>query len=123
MGQQTGRILGALLLFLCQAFLAASAFAAPAPAPIVIAHVAPTTGRFSLHAEADRRGVEMAVDEFNGRGGVLGREIVLISRDPTMDVRNAAKVAEELITGTRIGFMVGAINSGLAAAMSAVCQR
>ncbi|HZX29944.1 MAG TPA: ABC transporter substrate-binding protein [Rhodocyclaceae bacterium] len=114
----TGRILGALLLL---SPLAAPA--APKAPPIVVAHVAPTTGRFSLHAEADRRGVEMAVDEFNGRGGVLGREIVLVSRDPTMDVRNAAKVAEELITGTRVGFMVGAINSGLAAAMSAVCQR
>jgi ABC-type branched-subunit amino acid transport system substrate-binding protein len=37
--------------------------------PIVIAHVVPTTGRFALHAEADRRGAEMAVEEFNARGG------------------------------------------------------
>lgn len=91
--------------------------------PLVIAHVAPTSGRFALHAEADRRGTEMAVAEVNARGGVLGREIVLVSRDPTSDGAVAAKVAEELITATRVGFMVGAINSGVAAAMSAVCQR
>lgn len=96
------------------------AVAAP---PILIAHVAPTTGRFALHAEADRRGAEMAVEEFNSHGGVLGREIVLVSRNPTLDTGRAAQVAEELITQTKVGFMVGAIHSGVAASMSAVCQK
>jgi len=91
--------------------------------PIVIAHVAPTTGRFALHAEADRRGAEMAIEEFNSRGGVLGREIILVSRNPTLDPTRAAQVAEELISQTKIGFMVGAIHSGVAASMSAVCQK
>lgn len=99
------------------------AFGAATAPPIILAHVAPTTGRFSLHAEADRRGAEMAIEEFNRRGGVLGREIVLVSRDPTLDTGYAAKVAEDLITRTKAGFMVGAINSGVAAAMSAVCQQ
>ena len=91
--------------------------------PVIIAHVAPTTGRFALHAEADRRGAEMAIDDFNARGGVLGREIVLISRNPTLDKSHAAKVAKELITVNKIGFMLGAIDSGVAASMSAVCQK
>lgn len=91
--------------------------------PILIAHVAPTTGRFALHAEGDRRGAEMAVDEFNARGGVLGREVVLVSRNPTLDTQHAAEVAEELITRNKIGFMLGAIDSGVAASMSAVCQK
>ena len=91
--------------------------------PIIIAHVAPTTGRFSLHAEADRRGVVMAIDEANAKGGVLGRAVVLISQNPTLDTLQAAKVAKALITENRIGFMVGAINSGVAASMSAVCQK
>lgn len=91
--------------------------------PILIAHVTPSTGRFALHAEADRRGVEMAVEEFNAEGGVLGRELVLVVRNPTLDPARAAQVAEELIRDTRIGFMVGAIDSGVAASMSAVCQK
>jgi branched-chain amino acid transport system substrate-binding protein len=94
-----------------------------AAAPLVIAHVAPTRGRFSLHAEADRRGVEMALAEFNARGGVLGRELILVSRDPSLEPAHATKVAEELIRDTKVAFMVGAINSGIAAAMSEVCQR
>lgn len=98
------------------------AWAAPA-GPILIAHVAPTTGRFALHAEADRRGAEMAIEDFNRNGGVLGREIVLISRNPGMDGKQAAQVAEELIVHNRVGFMVGAIASNVAASMSAVAQK
>jgi branched-chain amino acid transport system substrate-binding protein len=103
--------------------IAAAASNPPRHDPLVIAHVAPTTGRFSLHAEADRRGAEMAIDEFNARGGVLGRELVLVSRDPTLDPANAARVAEELIVRNRVGFLVGAVSSGVAAAMSTVCQK
>lgn len=92
-------------------------------APLLIAHVAPTTGRFALHAESDRRGAEMAIEEFNERGGVLGRQVVLISRNPTLDRKTAAEVANSLIIRNKVGFMLGAIDSGVAASISAVCQK
>lgn len=116
---------GAVLTFVIGTSLVlpiSSTFAADSR-PILIAHVAPTTGRFSLHAEADRRGAEMAIEEFNARGGVLGREVVLYSSNPTLDKSRAAEVAEELITRNKVGFMLGAIDSGVAASMSAVCQK
>lgn len=91
--------------------------------PIVIAEVCPTSGRFALHCESDRRGAEMAVSEANARGGVLGRPVALVSVDPTLDPGRSAKVAHQLIASGRIGFMLGAMDSGVAAAMSAVCQR
>lgn len=118
------RKIGAVALVVLSSFISeAHVFAAPQAPALVIAHVAPTSGRFSLHAEADRRGVEMALEDFNAHGGVLGRELILVSRDPTLDPLRAAKVAEELIRETKISFMVGAINSGVAATMSEVCQR
>jgi branched-chain amino acid transport system substrate-binding protein len=117
-----GRGLVSLLLIL-SSVAGWPVFAAEKGEPLVIAHVAPTTGRFALHAEADRRGSELAIEEFNKRGGVLGREIVLIARDPSLDGKQAARVAEELVTKTRAAFLVGAISSGVAASMSAVCQK
>lgn len=96
---------------------------APSRSPILIAHVAPTTGRFALHAEADRRGVDMAIEDANRAGGVLGREVVLVSSNPTMDGKKAAQVAETLILKNKIGFMVGAVASNIAASMSAVAQQ
>ncbi len=114
---------GAVLVCALLNGLASPVKAATPRPPILIAHVAPVAGRFALHAEADRRGAEMAIDEFNARGGVLGREIVLVSRDPSMDEMQARRVAEELITRNRVSFLVGAIASGVAASMSAVAQK
>lgn len=113
----------ALLISFTGGLLSSAAHAANVLPPIIIAHVAPTTGRFALHAEGDRRGAEMAIDEFNAHGGVLGRKIILISRNPTLDTHHAAKVARQLITQNHVGFMLGAIDSGVAASMSAVCQK
>ncbi|MBF0256841.1 MAG: ABC transporter substrate-binding protein [Gammaproteobacteria bacterium] len=125
----TGTKSEALIRGLLLACLALAVLAPPLAAqaqaqnqPLIIAHVAPTTGRFALHAEADRRGVEMAIEEYNARGGVLGRELVLISRDPSLEPEQAAKVAGELIEHTDAAFLIGAISSGVAASMSAVCQ-
>ena len=115
------RLLGRVL-FIAAMVVVSAARGAPQP-PIVIAHVAPTTGRFALHAEADRRGAVMAIDEFNAQGGVLGRSIVMVSRNPTLNPRHAAEVAQELITRNKVGFLLGAIDSGVAASMSAVCQK
>lgn len=91
--------------------------------PIIIAHVSPTTGRFAVHSEADYRGVKMAIDEYNSKGGALGRHLLLVQQNPTSDTKKAAVVAKELIEKNKIGFMVGAVNSGVAASMSAVCQK
>lgn len=113
----------ALLAILAWSSGGTGAAALAAGQPLLIAHTAPASGRFSLHAEADRRGVEMAIEEANVRGGVLGREIVLVSRDPGLDPKRAAQVAEELVQQTRVAFMVGAVASGVAASMSAVCQK
>ena len=91
--------------------------------PIILAHVSPTTGRFAVHSESDRKGVEMAVGEYNAKGGVLGRQIILIQQNPTSDTKKASIIANELITKNKIGFMIGAVNSGIAASISKVCQK
>ena len=111
-------VLSILFLF----FLPNTSFALETE-PIIIVHVSPTTGRFAIHSEADRRGAELAINEYNANGGVLGRQVILISQNPTLDTKKAASVAKDLITINKIGFMLGAVNSGVASSMSAVCQK
>jgi branched-chain amino acid transport system substrate-binding protein len=125
-GQRMAGRAAALAMVLCSAMALFPDSAARAQAgapPIIVAHAAPTIGRFAQHTEADRRGVEMAVEEYNARGGVLGREIILVAQNSTLDPKHAAEVTEELITRTKVGFLVGAISSGVSASMSAVAQK
>ncbi|MET0052307.1 MAG: ABC transporter substrate-binding protein [Candidatus Thiodiazotropha sp.] len=119
---RTAGFLTALLASLVAGIFPAVSAESPSK-PLIIAHVAPTTGRFALHAESDRRGAELAIDEFNQKGGVLGRQVVLVSRNPTLDPEKARVIAEELITQTHPAFLLGAISSGVAASMSQVAQK
>src|SRR5579872_1362387 len=46
-----------------------------------------------------KKGWEMAVDEINAAGGVLGKKLEVVSRDDGANPGDAVRVAEELTTG------------------------
>jgi len=43
--------------------------------PIVIGITADASGQYANSGDSDKRGIIMAIQEFNARGGVLGRPI------------------------------------------------
>jgi branched-chain amino acid transport system substrate-binding protein len=45
-----------------------------------------------------KKGMELALEEINGKGGVLGKKLELISRDDGSTPGDAVRIAEELIT-------------------------
>src|SRR5579872_3673503 len=45
-----------------------------------------------------KKGIEMAVEEINAKGGVLGKKLEVISRDDGANPGEAVRVAEELVT-------------------------
>ena len=45
-----------------------------------------------------KKGMELAVEEVNAAGGVLGKKLELISRDDNTNPGEAVRVAEELIS-------------------------
>lgn len=66
--------------------------------------------------EPYKKGMELAVDEINGKGGINGKKIELISRDDNANPGDAVRVAEELISREKIDVLAGAFlsNTGLA---------
>ncbi len=66
--------------------------------------------------EPYKKGMELAVDEINAKGGVNGRKIELISRDDNANPGDAVRVAEELISREKVDVLAGAFlsNTGLA---------
>ena len=49
--------------------------------PILIGLNYPRTGHYKEEGLAQMRGALLAIDEINAQGGVLGREVSLITRD------------------------------------------
>jgi branched-chain amino acid transport system substrate-binding protein len=63
-----------------------------------------------------KRGIELALDEINSSGGVLGRKMEFIIRDDGANPGDAVRVAEELVTREGTNLIAGTFlsNVGLA---------
>ncbi len=73
---------------------------------------------FPAFLEPYKKGMELAVEEVNAAGGVLGRKLELVTRDDGGTPGDAVRVAEELISRERVDVLMGtfASNVGLAVA-------
>ena len=65
-----------------------------------------------------RNGWQLALDEINARGGVLGRRIEIISREDGATPGDATRVAEELVTREGVSFLFGSFLSNVGVAMA-----
>jgi len=63
-----------------------------------------------------RNGWQMALDEINEAGGVMGETLEIVSRDDGAATGDAVRVAEELVTRDKVAFIFGTFlsNVGLA---------
>ena len=66
--------------------------------------------------EPYKKGMELALEEVNAKGGVLGKKLELISRDDGANPGEAVRVAEELMTREGVVMISGTFlsNVGLA---------
>ena len=73
---------------------------------------------FPAFLEPYKKGMELAIAEINGAGGVLGRPLEVISRDDNGNPGDAVRVAEELLSREKAVLLMGtfASNVGLAVA-------
>jgi len=68
---------------------------AAAQAQIKIATAGPITGEYAAFGEQMKRGAQLAVDDLNAKGGVLGQKIVLEVGDDACDPKQAVSVANK----------------------------
>jgi branched-chain amino acid transport system substrate-binding protein len=66
--------------------------------------------------EPYRRGYQLAIDQINAQGGVLGRKLEVISRDDNGVPSDSVRVADELVTSEQVSLLFGGYlsNTGLA---------
>ncbi|MFL6663995.1 MAG: ABC transporter substrate-binding protein [Rhizobacter sp.] len=91
--------------------------------PLVIGLTMDASGQYAASGADERLGAMMAIKEFNDKGGVLGRHIEAIHMDTETTPATASRVAERMITRNEAAFLIGAIHSGVANAISQVAQK
>lgn len=80
------------------------------------------TSGLEVFGPKNLQGIQLAVEEINADGGVLGRPIQLINEDDTGVVATARDRAQKLVTTDRVDAIIGAVGSGFCAAVLEVTR-
>ena len=89
--------------------------------PIKIGLDDPFTGTYAELGRNEQIGCQLAVNEINSKGGILGRQVQLISEDSTSaDTATAVQKAHQLIDRDKVNFLLGNVNSAMALAVGEV---
>ncbi len=106
--------LGVRLLAAAAAFASiAGAGAVSAQEAIKIGAVIPTTGPLQVYGEAQINALQLAVDEINAAGGVLGRQVELVVADTATNPQVGVEAAKRLVTVDGVVGLIGALSSGV----------
>lgn len=89
---------------------------------IRIGHITPRSGFLGTLGDYGFRGVNLAVEEINAAGGVLGREVDLFSEDSVGSAVAPTK-AQKLIERRDVHFLIGEISSGSGGGVMATANR
>jgi branched-chain amino acid transport system substrate-binding protein len=102
----------------------APALPAAAQEPIRIGHVAALSGASAQSGEAITRGLAVAIDEINAKGGLLGgRKLELVQRDDESVPPKGVVAARELISKEKVVAMFGGIDTPVALACVPVVNK
>jgi branched-chain amino acid transport system substrate-binding protein len=91
--------------------------------PLVVGLTMDASGQFGASGMDERLGAMLAIREFNDKGGVLGRRIEALHMDTETTPATGSRIAERMITRNEAAFLIGAVHSGVANAISQVAQK
>lgn len=104
-------------LILGAALGVALAFPAAAQETIKIGLVTALSGQSARAGEAITRGLAVAIDELNAKGGVLGRKFELVRRDDEATPAKGVIAARELIFKEKVAVLFGGLDTPVSMAI------
>lgn len=90
---------------------------------IVIGCIGDYTGTYAALSKHQKDAVNMAVDEINKTGGLLGRKVRVIHEDSATSVSMATQKLERLILDKKVDFIIPPTTSSAVLAMMPIVQK
>jgi len=91
--------------------------------PVKIGAMYPLTGGGAVYGVPAMAGHQLAIEELNAKGGILGRKIESIERDDKLNPSAASSTMKELITKDKVDIVLGGLSSAVGLAMSEVSKQ
>ena len=101
-------------------FAAPFVITARAADTLKIGMINPFTGVYAAVSNNELIGAKFAVEQVNAKGGILGRQVELLTEDSANDVGTGVQKAQKLIDRDQVTFLMADVNSGIAQAIAQV---
>jgi len=89
---------------------------------IKVGEFASLTGKEATFGQMSHHGTELAIDELNASGGVLGKKLQLITEDNQSKQGESKTIARKLISRDGVMALLGEVASGRSLEAAPVCQ-
>ncbi|MBI1979885.1 MAG: ABC transporter substrate-binding protein [Elusimicrobia bacterium] len=90
---------------------------------IKIGAVLSITGSGAPYGEDAQRGIELAVNQINNKGGIKGEEVKLIVEDDQTDPKTSTLAVNKLISQDRVQVIIGAVTSSSMLADAPIAEK
>ena len=94
-----------------------------AGAQVLFGHVGSLTGNEATFGDSTDKGIRLAVDEQNARGGVKGRQIAVKTYDDQGKQEEAALVTTRLVVEDKVTVLLGEVASKRSLAMAPIADK
>ncbi len=90
---------------------------------IVVGEFASLTGGSASFGQSSHKGTQLAIEEINAAGGVLGKKLKLITEDDQSLAGQPATIARKLISQDKIVALLGEVASSKSLEAAPICQQ
>ena len=90
--------------------------------PLVLGHLTPRTGFLGPLGDYAVMGIEMAAEQINANGGILGRQVELLMED-SVNPQTASTKADRMIQRDNVAAIIGEISSASALTIGQTVER
>jgi len=90
---------------------------------IKVGVLAPLSGQVPTFGQSTKEGVEIAVKEWNAKGGILGKQIELIVADSQCSADPAVNAANKLIDQDKVKYVIGEVCSSASIPVSEIVNQ
>ncbi|MFM7099660.1 MAG: ABC transporter substrate-binding protein [Verrucomicrobiota bacterium] len=115
--------LAGLLLAACKPADPAGSGGAAGPGKIRIGEYASLTGKEAAFGQSSHKGTLLAIEEINQAGGVLGRQVELLTEDNRSQAGESVTIVKKFISRDQVVAVLGEVASGRSLEAGPVCQQ
>ena len=88
-----------------------------------IGAILPLSGDAAQYGEWGKRGISLAVDEINSKGGINGKKIEVVYEDDAAEPKRGVSAVNKLINVDKVKVIIGPIPSTVTLAVAPICEK